>query len=224
MPSPLDHPIWSALTTRQKPISIGNDRARRFPAAVAPFADVGGMADLPELAVLVPAGDFVVLFTAEPVEAPHGLTVADTSSGDQMVLESLRAPPENFDITALTAADVPAMQELVKLTNPGPFGPRTIELGRFVGIRHNGQLVAMAGERLKPEGHTEITGVCTHPDHRGRGYSQALVANAARHILGRGDTPFLHVYSTNKSAIALYEKLGFRLRRSLRVTVLRRAA
>jgi predicted GNAT family acetyltransferase len=115
------------------------------------------------------------------------------------------------------------MQELVRLTNPGPFGPRTIELGRFVGIRRDGRLVAMAGERLKPEGHTEITGVCTHPDHRGRGYSQALVADAARHILGRGDTPFLHVYSTNRGAITLYEKLGFRLRRTLRVTVLSRA-
>ena len=209
MSNPLDRPIWSALTTRQKAISHGSDRARRFPADVAPFADVGDTADLAELAALVPAGDFVVMFTGEPVEAPPGLAIVDTSSGNQMVLESLRAPQGDFDISPLAAADVPAMQELVRLTNPGPFGPRTIELGRFVGIRRDGRLVAMAGERLKPEGHTEITGVCTHPDHRGRGYSQALVADVARHILGRGDTPFLHVYSTNKSAITLYEKLGF---------------
>ncbi len=224
MPSPLDHPIWSALTTRQKPIAIGNDSARRFPADVAPFADVGDLADLPELAALVPAGDFIVMFTGEPVEAPHGLTVVETSSGDQMVLDSLKPLRDDLGIAALTAADVPAMQELVRLTNPGPFGPRTIELGRFVGIRRDGQLVAMAGERLKPEGHTEITGVCTHPEHRGRAYSQALVANVARHILDRGDTPFLHVYSTNRAAIALYGKLGFRLRCSLCVTVLRRAS
>ena len=220
MSNPLDRPIWSALTTRQKAISHGSDRARRFPADVAPFADVGDTADLAELAALVPAGDFVVMFTGEPVEAPPGLAIVDTSSGNQMVLEFLRAPHGDFDISPLAAADVPAMQELVRLTNPGPFGPRTIELGRFVGIRRDGRLVAMAGERLKPEGHTEITGVCTHPDHRGRGYSQALVADVARHILGRGDTPFLHVYSTNKSAITLYEKLGFKFRRALRVTVL----
>lgn len=220
MSNPLDRPIWSALTTRQRAISLGSDRARRLPADVAPFADVAGPRDMGELASLVPAGDFVVMFSGEPVEAPPGLTIADTSSGDQMVLESLRAPGVDFDIAPLTTADVPAMQALVKLTNPGPFGPRTIELGRFVGIHSGGRLVAMAGERLKPEGHTEITGVCTDPEHRGRGYSQALVADVARHILGRGDTPFLHVYSTNTSAIALYEKLGFRFRRSLRVTVL----
>jgi ribosomal protein S18 acetylase RimI-like enzyme len=223
MSNPLDRPIWSALTTRQKALSLGGDRARRLPADVAPFADVRDAADMPALASLVPHGDFVVMFTDGPVEAPPGLAVADTSSGDQMVLEALRAPEGNFEIAELTAADVPAMQELVGLTNPGPFGPRTIELGRFVGVRRDGRLVAMAGERLKPEGHTEITGVCTHPGHRGRGYSLALVADVARHILGRGDTPFLHVYSTNTSAIALYEKLGFRFRRSLRVTVLRRA-
>lgn len=223
MTNPLDRPIWSALTTRQRTISLGSDRARRLPADVAPFADVADMADMAELAVLVPHGDLVVMFTDGPVEAPPGLTAADTSSADQMVLEALRAPEGDIDVAELTNADVPAMQELVRLTNPGPFGPRTIELGRFVGIRREGRLVAMAGERLRPEGHTEITGVSTHPEHRGRGYSLALVANVARHILGRGDTPFLHVYSTNTSAIALYEKLGFRFRRSLRVTVLRRA-
>jgi ribosomal protein S18 acetylase RimI-like enzyme len=223
MPNPLDRPIWSALTTRQRSISLGGDRARRFPAEVAPFADVRDAADMAELAALVPAGDFVVLFTGEPVAPPPGLAIVDTSSGDQMVLETLRAPQGDFDIAPLAAADVAAMQELVRLTNPGPFGPRTIELGRFVGIRRDGRLVAMAGERLKPEGHTEITGVCTHPDHRGRGYSQALVADVARHIIGCGDTPFLHVYSTNRGAITLYEKLVFRLRRTLRVTVLSRA-
>lgn len=224
MLNPLDRPIWSALTTRQKANSLGSDRARRLPADVAPFADVRDMADLAELAVLVPAGDFVVMFTGEPVEVRPGLAIVDTSSADQMVLQSLRAPHGDFDIFPLAAADVVAMQELVRLTNPGPFGPRTIELGRFVGIRRDGRLVAMAGERLKPEGHTEITGVCTHPEHRGRGYSQALVADVARHIRGRGDTPFLHVYSTNKGAITLYEKLGFERRRALRVTVLSRAA
>jgi ribosomal protein S18 acetylase RimI-like enzyme len=222
MPSPLDHPIWSALTTRQEPISIGNDCARRFPADVAPFADVRDSDCLPELAAIVPVGDQVVMFTGAPVEPPRGVAIIEASSGDQMVLDRLRATADDVAITALTAADVPAMHELVRLTNPGPFGPRTIELGRFVGIRRDGRLVAMAGERLKPEGHTEITGVCTHPEHRGRAYSQALVANVASHILNRGDIPFLHVYSTNGAAIALYEKLGFRLRCSLRVTVLRR--
>jgi predicted GNAT family acetyltransferase len=93
--------------------------------------------------------------------------------------------------------------------HPGPFVERTHELGRFIGVRHEGQLVAMAGERMKPEGFTEISGVCTHPDHRGRGYAAALMCEVARAIFARGETPFLHAFDDNTNAIALYERLGF---------------
>jgi predicted GNAT family acetyltransferase len=111
---------------------------------------------------------------------------------------------------------------LTKLTKPGPFTLRTHELGTFLGIRIDGQLVAMAGERMKPANYTEITAVCVHPAYRGRGYAQILLGAVARQILARGEIPFLHVFSHNESAIALYRRQGMEIRRRLYVTVLRR--
>ena len=115
-------------------------------------------------------------------------------------------------------ADAPEMLALATLTEPGPFFVKTHQLGRFVGIRQDGRLVAMAGERMQPDGFTEVSGVCTHPDHRGRGYAAALMGEVARGILARGDTPFLHAYASNQAAIALYERLGFQHRREILMT------
>src|ERR1700694_1547774 len=114
------------------------------------------------------------------------------------------------------------MGELTKLIKPGPFTLRTHELGTFLGIRLDGQLVAMAGERMKPANYTEITAVCVHPAHRGRGYAQILLGAVARQIAARGEIPFLHVFSDNDSAIALYRRQGMEIRRRLYVTVLGR--
>jgi len=114
------------------------------------------------------------------------------------------------------------MVELTKLTKPGPFTLRTHELGTFLGIRIDGQLVAMAGERMKPANYTEITAVCVHPAYRGRGYAQILLGAVGRQILARGEIPFLHVFSDNDSAIALYRRQGMEIRRRLCVTVLGR--
>src|SRR6266567_6198253 len=116
--------------------------------------------------------------------------------------------------------DVPAMMELTELTKPGPFSARTHELGTFFGIRLGNQLAAMAGERMKLDGYTEITAVCTHPSFRGRGYAQALLGAVSRMIMARGETPFLHVFSDNAPAIALYHRMGLRIRCRLYVTVL----
>ncbi|WP_036034174.1 GNAT family N-acetyltransferase, partial [Bradyrhizobium yuanmingense] len=124
------------------------------------------------------------------------------------------------EIVRLGATDVPAMMALTELTKPGPFAARTHELGTFLGIRARGELVAMAGERMKPGNFTEMTAVCVHPDHRGRGYAQALLAAIARQIEARGEIPFLHVFASNTSAIALYQRQGMRIRRRLQVTVL----
>ncbi|MEI9963878.1 MAG: GNAT family N-acetyltransferase [Caulobacteraceae bacterium] len=105
------------------------------------------------------------------------------------------------------------MLALATLTQPGPFFARTHQLGDFIGVKQEGRLVAMAGERMRPTGFTEVSGVCTHPDWRGRGYAAGLMRLVAARILARGETPFLHVYASNTGAIALYEALGFRLRR-----------
>jgi predicted GNAT family acetyltransferase len=118
--------------------------------------------------------------------------------------------------------DVPDMMELTALTKPGPFSARTHELGTFLGIRVDDQLVAMAGERMKPAGYTEITAVCVHPSQRGRGYGQMLLAAISRQILVRGEIPFLHVFTSNESAIALYRRQGMEIRRRLHVTVLQK--
>ena len=115
------------------------------------------------------------------------------------------------------------MVELAALTKPGPFLIRTHELGGYIGIRDQGRLVAMAGERFKLPGFTEVSAVCTHPDYRGRGYAAALTLAVATRIAARGETPFLHTFASNINAIRLYEKLGFVLRTPMSVTVLRRA-
>jgi len=114
------------------------------------------------------------------------------------------------------------MIELTTLTKPGPFYARTHELGTFLGIRVDGQLVAMAGERMKPAQYTEMTAVCVHPSHRGRGYGQMLLSAVSRQIVSRGEIPFLHVFTSNHSAIALYRRQGMEIRRRLHVTVLKK--
>jgi predicted GNAT family acetyltransferase len=125
-------------------------------------------------------------------------------------------------IERLTAADVPAMVALATLTRPGPFALRTPCLGEFWGIKEGGVLIAMAGERLKHQGHTEVSGVCTHPSARGRGLAKALSAHVAQRILDRGESPYLHAYAQNKPAIRLYESLGFRLRCEMHVAAIER--
>jgi len=112
--------------------------------------------------------------------------------------------------------------ELTALTKPGPFSARTHELGTFLGIRVDGQLVAMAGERMKPAHYTEMTAVCVHPSHRGHGYGQMLLSAISRQIVSRGETPFLHVFTNNHSAITLYRRQGMEIRRRLHVTVLKK--
>ena len=138
----------------------------------------------------------------------------------QLVLDRLAAVPATAPIVELGPADASEMVALAKLTEPGPFEARTPELGGFVGVRVDGRLVAMAGERMKPEGFTEVSGVCTHPDHRGHGYAAMLSAVVADRIVARGETPFLHAFASNRAAVALYERLGFVLRAPVEVLAL----
>jgi len=161
----------------------------------------------------------------EAEEAPPvpGTTVASRAVVVQMIAQDLTpADPAPFDIVALTEADAPQMLALATLTEPGPFFARTHELGDFIGVKAEGRLIAMAGERMKPTGFTELSGVCTHPDHRGRGYAGALSRVVVARILARRETPFLHAFASNTGAIGLYESLGFALRRELAMTALRR--
>src|SRR3954447_26387954 len=167
--------------------------------------------------------DQVVLFTLDPVSPPAEFKILLAKTGEQMVGTPLESVGSSAEIVRLAVDDVPDMMELASLTKAGPFTARALELGTFLGIRINGRLVAMAGERMKPSDYTERTAICVHPKYRGRRYGQALLATFANQIFERGEIPFLHVFSDNHSAIQLYRRQGMQIRRQIHVTMLERA-
>jgi len=224
---PLDRPIWSALTSRQAPLALGDAGALRIAPEYGLFAAAadGSAESLAALSALIPAdGGLAAVGVAEPGPVPGAS--AEPHRIWQMVCAALTPDRAARDvaIVPLTDADAAQMLALATLTRPGPFFARTHELGDFVGVKDDrGRLLAMAGERLKPEGFTEVSGVCTEPACRGRGYAGALMRVVTDRILARGETPFLHSYAHNTGAIALYESLGFALRAEVTMTVLTRA-
>jgi len=230
MEHPLDRPVWGALTTRQAGLALGGDLARRFAPDYGPFGATAGPSDeaWAALARLIPPEGGLAIVEAQPAPLPGTIAAVQAAELVQMTMVRLvegAAPqlgPES-EIIALGDADALEMRALAELTRPGPFSTRTHQLGAFVGVKQGGSLVAMAGERMKPPGFTEVSGVCTHPDWRGRGYAAALIRVVASRILARGETPFLHSYATNSGAITLYESLGFGLRSRMSMRVLARA-
>jgi ribosomal protein S18 acetylase RimI-like enzyme len=223
----LDNPIWNALTTSRSTLSLGGELARRFPAAISPLAGLRENTVECHLALadLLPPDTVAVLFLDKLPEAfPVGLTQFRRMDIFQMVWSGSLpdAKPDAPAILQLRQADVSEMVALTSLTNPGPFGERTYEFGTYLGIREGGRLAAMAGERLRVPGFTEVSAVCTHPDFRGRGYAARLMTAVMRGILDRGDTPFLHVAAENAGAIRVYKSLGFEKRIAFEVAVLRR--
>ena len=222
MAHPLDRPVWSALTGRQASLALGDARALRFDPAYAQF---GAAADaspesLAALGGLNTSANGLGMIEAVDPPLPPGAVVRSKAAGVQMVAAALTGGGRPVAFEPLGEADAAAMLALSTLTVPGPFFERTHRLGDFVGVKVDGRLVAMAGERMKPEGFTEVSGVCTHPDHRGRGYAGALMRVVTQRILERGDQAFLHAYAANTGAIALYETLGFRVRTPVTYTVL----
>lgn len=224
-PHPLDRPVWHALTTRQAALAIGSTRARRMAPDYGVFAAAADMsaASLSDIAALLPRDGAVWIVETSEMPAPSGTRITHTADVNQMIAPAISPGTADFDVVVLDDTDALAMLALATLTEPGPFFARTHQLGRFIGVKQSGMLVAMAGERLKLDGFTEVSGVCTHPDHRGRGYAGGLIRAVAQNIVARGETPFLHVYPDNNGAIALYETLGFSMRQRLVVTVLEQA-
>jgi ribosomal protein S18 acetylase RimI-like enzyme len=217
MTDPLANPAWHALTTRQAALAEGAGRARRYRDDVSVFAaadelDDGGWDALAELAG--PAAG-LVLVRDELGDPPPGWTRVGGGTGDQMALTDLVDGGSDPGIRPLGDGDVGEMLALVELARPGPFLARTIEMGDYAGVFDGDRLVAMAGERMRLPGHTEISAVCTHPDARGRGLATALTRHVARAILDRGETPILHVRRDNHDAIRVYERLGFTVRRGI---------
>jgi predicted GNAT family acetyltransferase len=221
---PLDRPAWSALSTRQRTLALGDARALRLDPEYGPFAAAAGDDPEPQaaLAALVAPGQGVALVETEAKPAPEGLRVVSTAAVWQMALERLTSGPAPPGFEDLGEADAPDMFAFARATRPGPFEARTHQLGAFIGVRRGGALAAMAGERLRPEGWTEVSGVCTDPAWRGHGLAASLTRVVADRILARGEGVFLHVYATNAAAISVYQTLGFRRRRELVLTVLAR--
>ncbi len=220
---PLDRTAWNALGGRQAQFALGDQRARRFRPAIGPIAGVADhtAGSLEALAKLVPPGD--QLFTIEYDETPSsGLLVQDRTKPIVQMMATGLPPLDGGDYIELNDDDSPEMLALALLTEPGPFSTETHRLGQFIGVKVDGRLVAMAGERLKVDGFSEVSGVCTHPDFQGRGYARTLSFAVAKRIFDRDEKPFLHAYESNVGAIALYEKLGFAIRARLIVTVLNR--
>jgi predicted GNAT family acetyltransferase len=177
-------------------------------------------AALDALVDLVEPGEHVYVLQVPEIAVPARLHATKTALGVQMVATRSINAESAEDIVMLGDADAPEMLALAQLTQPGPFLARTHVMGTFRGIRIDGHLAAMAGERMRMPGHTEVSGVCTHPDFRGRGLARRLSAIVANAIQTRGETPFLHAWKDNHPAIALYEQLGFRLRAEVNVAVL----
>lgn len=218
----LDRPIWNALTTWHQQFAEGAGLARRYSSDIAPFAGTHDLsvASLTDLGKLIGPGKPAGLFTIDKVVVPPGLEILLENTLEQMVAVNPVDDGNGPVPVALGQSDHAAMFGLADMVKPGPFSLRSPELGRFVGIRDAGRLVAMAGERLHLNGLTEVSAVCTHPDYRGRGYARTLSVAVSRNIASRGDIPFLHAFSDNLAAIKLYQRLGFVIRRRMHVILL----
>lgn len=218
----LDNPIWHALTSVQQDVSEGTAQARRYRYDIGPLAGIPSQTaeSYAELVRLTRPDELMVLFLEEPPVIGPEWTLKIGGQLTQLLCEVSMQETDRHEIEVLTEADVPAMLELTALTKPGPFRTGTHRLGRYIGIKQAGRLVAMAGERIHLNGLTEISAVCTHPDYQGRGYARALVTQVANHIQQRGEIPFLHTGLNNEGAIRVYESLGFRQRRLFHLAVL----
>ncbi len=220
--SVLDAPVWHSLTGPHAGLAQRHGSAGRYAPEVSPFAAIApdaGADGLADLAVLIGPGALaVVAFLGQ--DPPQGWSVELDRPGVQMVGTHLEAAPDR-EAVPLGPDDVPEILDLVGRTRPGPFLARTVELGGYLGIRREGVLVAMAGQRMHPPGYTEISAVCTDEAHRGRGLASRLVRAVGAAVQARGETPMLHAAAANSGAIGLYESLGFEIRRGVDFRLLR---
>lgn len=220
----LDRPVWSSLTSGWTALAEGDGRALRLCRDYGPFGASAGRSHehLEALVKLIPEAGELWIVEREGAAIPERATVARQGVLSQMVMETFAPKRRPIDALELGDADAAEMQTIAELTRPGPFARLTHRLGGFVGVRQEGRLIAMAGERMRTDGYCEVSGVCTHPDFQGRGLAGALMSIVCERILARGETPFLHSYAHNAGAIGLYQSLGFRQRATIHLTVLTR--
>jgi len=224
----LDNPIWNSLATGHAHLAIGghigHGLARRYPGDIGPLSAVQEPTSeaYADLAAIIPEGDVAVLFLEHSLEIPADWQLLRGGTLVQMVCPTVPDQPALGEaILPIRPTDFPEMVALASLTEPGPFREHTAKLGGFVGIRVDGRLAAMAGQRLAPTGFAEVSAVCTHPDFRGRGYAQVLVAAVTRNIQSEGRIPFLTSFEANTGAVRIYQQVGFVQRRTFQLAVLR---
>lgn len=219
----LDRPVWHSLCQAHAELSLGDHLARRFHPEVNAFVATADDSEDAARAMqaLVGSDETLLALQVPEIRVPPGLALRNRDVGVQMVLTGVLPPrPEFGGIQALGPADAPDMVALAELTRPGPFRARTLEMGSFFGIREDGALLAMAGERFAFGDHTELSGVCSHPHARGRGLARQLSLHVLHRMVDRGRQPFLHAYKSNDAAVGLYRSLGFTVRAEVDVATL----
>jgi ribosomal protein S18 acetylase RimI-like enzyme len=214
----LQNPVYNALLSGDRHLSIGNDQVKFFDEQVSPFAgfETGYTNGFTDLYDLLPAGRKILYATPSFIEEPTGWKIRHEIKGLQFVYTADREPEQIFPgIIPLGPAHVDEMVQLAALTKPGPFGTKTIDFGYYFGIFEQEKLAAMTGQRLHVQHFSEISAVCTHPDYTGKGYAFRLLQHQLQLIIQQGQQPFLHVREDNDRAIALYQRLGFTISRSM---------
>jgi predicted GNAT family acetyltransferase len=222
----LDRPAWNALRTAHANLAEGSESARRYPPSIVPFAAAADdtTESLEALGNLAGPDEGMALVEAGPIAIPPGLTVVAEGDLVQMVAERPYEQLPDSRIELLTEADATEMLSLATLTKPGPFTLRAQSLGSFWGVKIDGRLVAMAGQRMRMTGFSELSGLCTHPDFQRRGLGTLLFRFVAGEISARDEIVFLHAYASNAPAISLYKALGFQLRTRLNLRVVKRGS
>ena len=208
----LRNPVYHSLLFNDSHLGFTHGNVLCFHEDVSPFVgfEEGYAEGFTDLYEVLPVGRTILYATTLSIAPPKPWQLLAAIEGLQFLFEGPASGEQlSFHPVSLTKEDVPQMMELAKLTKPGPFGPRTIEFGEYYGVFENGQLAAMTGQRLHVQDFTEISAVCTHPDHLGKGYATALVQYQVNLILRHNQIPFLHVRADNHRAIAVYERLGF---------------
>ncbi|MGF1925657.1 MAG: GNAT family N-acetyltransferase [Bacteroidia bacterium] len=221
----LDNPIYYALNSGNRAFASGTEEIAYFQEDVAPFA---GLVDYTQASFdllyesSAPESTFVI-FTPIALKIPNRWDLIGQIDMFQMLYEpSMQSPMVDYKFNNLNRVHVDEMVELIKLTQPGPFRTNTIALGNYTGIFKDEKLVSMAGQRLNPIPYVEISAVCTHPNHLGKGYAHSLLREQVRRILEKSQVPFLHVRNDNSAAVKLYQKLGFKIRTGMIASVLKK--